>query len=215
MRLSCGVGLECAQTELYHIAIRHQAAPSGTRARLRSSSSSNAAPSPARRQLQALVRRRALRSLCLRVHHRTPLLSAHLPDAGHPVGARHILTARLPVNNHLIGQQHDLRAKTVNCEIAQMEIFEIDWAHLCHFCITIVQTVRVEAYKRGIKTSAECIHLLVSDCLPHYGLFTNPSDRSLGHRCCGAAHEGAYKQPNPTHRDLPRLRVRSPPPNAC
>src|SRR5439155_18969179 len=124
------------------------------------------------------------------------------------VGARHIFTARLPVNNHLIGQQHDLRAKTVNCEIAQMEILEIGWAHLCYFCITIVQTVRVDAYKRGIETSAECIHLLVFDCLPHSGLFTNPIDRSLGHRCRGAAHEGAYKQPNPTHRDLPRLRDR-------
>src|SRR2546427_7696473 len=28
----------------------------------------------------------------------------------------------------------------------------------------------------------------------------------------GAAHEGARKQPNPTHHDLRRLRVRSPPP---
>src|SRR5437879_12081166 len=94
-----------------------------------------------------------------------------------------------------------------------MEILEIGWAHLCYFCITIVQTVRVDAYKRGIETSAECIHLLVFDCLPHSGLFTNPIDRSLGHRCRGAAHEGAYKQPNPTHRDLPRSRVRTPPPN--
>src|SRR2546422_5265656 len=155
-----------------------------------------------RRQLQARVRRRALRSLCLSVHHRTPLPSAHLPDASHPVRARHILTARLPVNNHLIGQRHDLRAKTVNREIAQMEVFKIGLAHLCHFCITIVQTVPIDPYERGVETSAEYIYLVVLDCLPHSRLFAHPIDRSLGHRYRGAAYEGACKPPDPTHRDL-------------
>src|SRR5204863_5874780 len=41
VRLSCGAGLECSQTQLYHTAIQHQAVP----------------PTTGRRQLQALVRR--------------------------------------------------------------------------------------------------------------------------------------------------------------